>query len=1052
MSDEVNLPVNASNGLSEDLHWTDGNSGSSRRRGTPKIGYSSQDGLVRIVITNDLSGTPSRETLGTLETDMKKLVNVVSQATNANTYFSAKTKSIDPSTGKAIYEMFIQQSELANAESALKYQLGKWEGSGHGSNYSYSAEQVKYATTYLNLHGKQAQARAKAEIADVAGGKILPAPTEKNPDRFKALIPLPDDVSEKDRAWIDERKKAIFQESIALSNIEKNRRKKEEEELETERQLALIQKEFKEVQKARLDNARIMQKLEEEELKEKANVDKQVAKYFEDEEAKKVKEEKRKAKEAEKEKKEEDKAEARWKKYQKDEIAKLKKKNEEDFPIEDMDAFLRNNQPIREAHDDEELLEMYREADEFNEGLKKADREASKQMEKEQKEIADSMKRETAILKVISTVAIVAVDLLRRMLTAMVNTARETERQGVEARNLGMNTTQVREANIFDESRGLKKGTTLGAIKTLQGKFGDVTNIDTASLGILARVMGSGVSEMVNSGMGGSAPDTLLEHILDKYFEQFKNGKNSLGQQVGQAQARRELTTVLAQVSPEIAQLFSKMADDYSSGMYKFSNYKEWMSTFMTNRTDLLSSETGLSEEVAKKINEIIAIVDGLKNSFFTRLVNSMDGLIGNIKNIRIGMSEENSLEMDYKNKQTDIETRERLRGELGLYDRASRRTIAEVAESTPTKLKDTEGYIFTAEMLAKIANGKITAKDLEEKSPAGLGVKKWGSETAKNYIARAKEVYNSVLFTDVADELSRIEAVLQAIDELDVEIDKEVGDNIKEITLTPNEETVKAKDILASRIRKMIEDKTPFYGDKNAYWTGDSWSVNSLLGDEFIQEAYKRQLEENPERFKALKYIFFGAPTERGQVTMLGDKEKKAYDEIASEGTAVSWGKVNRDKISKQFRDIVNKTIKTEEGKKGRKLTEEEREKIENELALKYIVKLNAPFAFKTAQETNLAKYANAHAEQLASSIETADSTVWNRLLASSEGFTLEKGKSYNMQGQFNNGVYSVDINITDAKGEKSTRRIELGTMDYGNFSQTIDSNGNLVSNSTNM
>ena len=324
MSDEVNLPVNTSNGLSEDLHRTDGSSGSSRRRGTPKIGYSSQDGLVRIVITNDISNESARGALGHFETDMKKLANVVSQATNANTYFSAKTKSINPATGKAFYEMYIQQTELANAEQALRYQLGKMGGSG-GADYKYAYEQVKYATTYLNLYGKQAQARAKAEIADVAGGKILPAPTEKNPDRFKALIPLPDDVSEKDRAWIDERKKAIFQESIALSNVEKNRRKKEEEELETERQLALIQKEFKEVQKARLDNARIMQKLEEEELKEKANVDKQVAKYFEDEEAKKVKEEKRKAKEAEKEKKEEDKAEARWKKYQKDEIAKLKK-------------------------------------------------------------------------------------------------------------------------------------------------------------------------------------------------------------------------------------------------------------------------------------------------------------------------------------------------------------------------------------------------------------------------------------------------------------------------------------------------------------------------------------------------------------------------------------------------------------------------------------------------------------------------------------------------------------------------------------------------------
>lgn len=1035
MSDEVNLPVNTSNGLSEDLHWTDGSSGSSRRRGTPKIGYSSQDGLVRIVITNDISNESARGALGHFETDMKKLANVISQATNANTYFSAKTKSINPATGKAFYEMYIQQSELANAEQALRYQLGKMGGSG-GADYKYAYEQVKYAKTYLNLYGKQAQSRAKAEIADVAGGKILPAPTEKNPDRFKALIPLPDDVSEKDRAWIDERKKAIFQESIALSNIEKNRRKKEEEELETERQLALIQKEFKEVQKARLDNARIMQKLEEEELKEKANVDKQVAKYFEDEEAKKIKEEKRKEKETKKEEEKEAKVEARWKKYQKDEIAKLKKKNEEDFPIADKEAFVQNNIPVAEAKSDEELLELYREADKFNESIKQSDEQAKREAEEEQKEIAESMKRTTAILKVISTVAVVAVDLLRRMLTAMVNTARETERQGVEARNLGMNTTQVREANIFDESRGLKKGTTLGAIKTLQGKFGDVTNIDTASLGILARVMGSGVSEMVNSGMGGSAPDTLLEHILDKYFEQFKSGKNSLGQQVGQVQARRELTTVLAQVSPEIAQLFSKMADDYSSGMYKFSNYKEWMSTFMTNRTGLFPSETGLSEEVGKKINEIIAIVDDLKNSFFTRLANSMDGLISNIKNIRAGMSDESQLELDFKNKEKNLATEKRLKEEIAVYNKTAQEGINEFSDGiVPTKIKGGKDFNYTAEILAKIATGDIDEKYLMSTKPSNLGVKKWTKQTARDYIARGQEINSSILFSSAGDEVARIITIFGILAQLEEENAKEIGDNIKEILFTPNAENVAVQSMVSRLIKSTIDSKNDIYGD--------DWEVKSEPGDKFVQEAYRRQLKENPERLEALKYLFFGIPT---------DNTELARHISTVEGTAVSWKKVNVAMETQRFKDTLSKAKAKAEKEKGRKLTYAEEKALEDEIAIARIAELNAPFAFKTQQESNLASYANAGAEQIARSVGVSDSAIWNRLLSSPDGFTIEKGKSYNMQGQFNNGVYSVDINITDAKGEKSTRRIELGTMDYGNFSQTIDSNGNLVSNSTNM
>lgn len=1026
MSDEVNLPVNTSNGLSEDLHSTDGSSGSSRRRGTPKIGYSSQDGLVRIVITNDISNESARGALGHFETDMKKLANVVSQATNANTYFSSKTKSINPATGKAFYEMYIQQSELANAEQALRYQLGKMGGSG-GADYKYAYEQVKYAKTYLNLHGKQAQARAKAEIADVAGGKILPAPTGKSPDRFKALIPLPDDVSEKDRAWIDERKKAIFQESIALSNIEKNRRKKEEEELETERQLALIQKEFKEVQKARLDNARIMQKLEEEELKEKANVDKQVAKYFEDEEAKKIKEEKRKEKETKKEEEKEAKVEARWKKYQKDEIAKLKKKNEEDFPIADKEAFVQNNIPVAEAKSDEELLELYREADKFNESIKQADEQAKREAEEEQKEIAESMKRTTAILKVISTVAVVAVDLLRRMLTAMVNTARETERQGVEARNLGMDTTQVREANIFDESRGLKKGTTLGAIKTLQGKFGDVTNIDTASLGILARVMGSGVSEMVNSGMGGSAPDTLLEHILDKYFEQFKSGKNSLGQQVGQAQARRELTTVLAQVSPEIAQLFSKMADDYASGMYKFSNSKEWRDTFITNRTGLFPSETGLSEEVGKKINEIIAIVDDLKNSFFTRLANSMDGLISNIKNIRVGMSAENSLELDRQNRKKNEATEKRLKEEKDIYDTTSRESIRQLSRSIPSKVEGADRFKYSASMLAGIALGDIDVDYLMENRQTleNTGMISGKKSEAVAYLKRAREILPSIVFSEASDEFTRSVGIILALNKLEKEGEK--TSNIKEITYSANEETADAVNRIKSQIELMVKDRTDIYG-KN-------YEVLSPLGHAFMSAQYAQQLEDDPELYNAMLYHLFGVDT-------MDAKVKDRASQLNR--TAVTESKAPKEK-RKALTKAYQAMLKEAEVKKGSKLTDEE----VKALSVAMIADVQTPFAYKdTSTDFNIYGYAGA--EQIARSVETADSAVWNRLMY--QGFTTEKGKSYNMQGQFINGVYSVDINVTDAKGEKSTQRIELGTTDYGNIRMTIDSNGDLVPNNTNM
>lgn len=1030
MSEELNVPVKASNSLSEDSNWRDGESGGTRgtRKRAPGIGYSSQDGLVRIVITNDVSNESARGALGHFETDMRKLANAVSQATNTDTYFSSKTKSINPATGKAFYEMYIQQTELANAEQALKYQLGKMSGSG-GANYEYAYEQVKYATTYLNLHGKQAQARAKAEIADVAGGKILPAPTGKSPERFKALIPLPDDLSEKDKAWLNKRKKAIFQESIALSNVEKNRRKKEEEELETERQLALIQKEFKEVQKARLENARTMQKLEEEELKEKASVEKQVAKYFEDEEDKRIKEEKRKEKEAKKQENEEAKVEVRWKKRQKSEIEKLMKENQEDFPLVNKEAFLAGNEPVAEAKSDEELLDLLREADEYNKPLKEADRKASKEMEAEKKEIAESVRRTTAVLKVISSVAVVAVDILRRILTATINNARETERQGVQARNLGMTTEQVRESNLFDISRGLPKGTEMRAIQALQGKFGDVTNLDTKSLEILARVMGSGVSEMVRSGMGGSNPDVLLEHILDKYFEQFKSGKNSLGQQVGQQQARRELTTVLAQVSPELAQLFSKMADDYSSGLYKFSNRKEYKDIINLNRTNLYGSDIGLNEEVTKKINEIIAIVDDLKTSFFTRLANSMDDIITKIRGIQIGMTDENKLESDRKAREANRKTEERLKNQIEVYDMTAQKNLDDIAKgipTIPTNVKGGKTYHYKTSILAGIATGDIDEKYIKDhwKEFEGMGMK--SSKEAKKYIERAQEILPDIIFGESADELARIIGIKSVLYKLEKE-DKDVGEGVQEITYSANRETAEARTLIENIGKKLLEEKQGIYGSK--------YEVFLPNADKLVKRAYAQELRDNPQLYQDTFNALFSWERDEGNY------------ESEVVGTAVSVGKMKPAYLLGRYKEM----LETARKEKGSDLTEAEKK----DIAIDLMTDVNTAYHYKgvtkdPALAKKIDKYVGAEMERQAGYTETADSTVMNQLMF--KGFTLEKGKSYNVQGQFNNGVYSVDINITDAKGEKSTQRIELGTMDYGNFSQTIDSNGNLVSNSTNM
>lgn len=443
-----------------------------------------------------------------------------------------------------------------------------------------------------------------------------------------------------------------------------------------------------------------------------------------------------------------------------------RKKEEEDKKIKEQEKRTANELKLIKEQDIAKA-KARKEADKLIEDANKKAEADRKKKDKERK------KKATAIIKSILAVVTVIGDLVRRILTSTLKQASENNKMAVEAHSVGMTAMQRRGLDIFDIAHGMEKGTTFGAIQSVQGMFGNITSLDEKALATLARVMGNEIGDLVRSGIGGQNPDKLLDKILDKYFKQFLSGRNSLGQSVGVEQARRELITSLQSVSPEIAKLFARMADDYTSGYYKpFGDSAGWRATTKVNRSGLQEVEYNYSTELGKKYNEILAIVDDLKTSFFTKLSIEMDDILVRVKNMRIGQSNRNKIEEDTLNKQRNEESKKAIERQLAFYNESTRETVKDLSSTERTPIskyirsvvseEQANRFKYSIEQLAGIYSGQYNEAYFKD-NLSGTGMKSNKEITA--YLARGREVFENAMFNkDIVDELAKAYVIIDFI------------------------------------------------------------------------------------------------------------------------------------------------------------------------------------------------------------------------------------------------------------------------------------------------
>ena len=273
-----------------------------------------------------------------------------------------------------------------------------------------------------------------------------------------------------------------------------------------------------------------------------------------------------------------------------------------------------------------------------------------KQMNKEKRE--DIRFNRSTLLKVTAVLTAIA-DITRRILSSVINMSQQTAKDMITANNLSMSYDAVRSYRHVETTHGMKEGTIVGGITDIQKMFGNITALDEKSLEALAVVMGGEIKEAIDMGLGASNPEKVLGMILDKFNAQANAGYNSIGQQVGEVQARRELYSYLLKISPQIADIFATMQEEQHNvnsvwrGAYE--TFEGMKNAFPTER-NVTPAQRNASATAGQEWDKAKDSLDQIKESFLLSLVPAVLRISRWLSNNRAFMSETEKARLNQEN------------------------------------------------------------------------------------------------------------------------------------------------------------------------------------------------------------------------------------------------------------------------------------------------------------------------------------------------------------------------------------------------------------------
>ena len=284
------------------------------------------------------------------------------------------------------------------------------------------------------------------------------------------------------------------------------------------------------------------------------------------------------------------------------------------------------------------------------------EKDKEKKKEEQERNKHKSPIRIFSLLTKILGVLTIGFDIVRRILSLVTEQGKKAVRTSTIAHNLGTNYQQARQIESAERVSGLETGTITGAMSDVQSMFGNITNIDEGALETLALIMGSKIEDLVQSGIGGSNPEVLVGEIIDAWNERASTGYNSVGEYVGEAQARRELYSLLNKVSPQLANIFALMQEQRTDEASLYKNlasgkFSDWVNGLSNvNRYPVNTIGEGLLKEVSQYANNVNDLIEQLKHGIAITFAEPAIAVLRSISNIRWGMTGKNNLDLDIKN------------------------------------------------------------------------------------------------------------------------------------------------------------------------------------------------------------------------------------------------------------------------------------------------------------------------------------------------------------------------------------------------------------------
>lgn len=264
--------------------------------------------------------------------------------------------------------------------------------------------------------------------------------------------------------------------------------------------------------------------------------------------------------------------------------------------------------------------------------------------------------RKGALIKLLALITTLT-DITRRILSSVMNIASQQMRDTVEAHNLGISREQLRDYRRVETAHGMKEGTIAGALAGEQQKYGNITSLDEKSLEYIALIMGNKVAEMATMGLGASNPEAIVGAIVDRANELANAGYNSVGQYVGEQQARRELYSYLLKYSPQIADIFATMQEEQHNINSIFrdqvSTFEKFKNSMGTQRNTTQAGE-GVLVTLGQEWNVLKQTLDDIKHVLAVTLAPYLVRILRRLNNMRVGMSESEKLRLNVENREVN--------------------------------------------------------------------------------------------------------------------------------------------------------------------------------------------------------------------------------------------------------------------------------------------------------------------------------------------------------------------------------------------------------------